>query len=409
MLPISTDSGARLAAIMPSVLESLTRWEDAPTNNAPPLTGGRSLPDVRSAVVIVVDGLGWANFRARRGHARTLSGMEKQRIETVAPSTTAAALTTLTTGTLPGVHGLIGYRIRHPKRGLVTTLTDWEDIGDPATWQRATPLFHSAQELGVRAVALGRPQHQHSGLTASILAGSEYIGGATIEDRFARATQLLRGQSRMLGYLYIDELDRAGHRSGWESAAWTARLEQFDAALGDFLAELPRDIGVVLTADHGMVDVPEHRRLLIDQMPGLLDGVAMVGGEPRLRSLYLHDECDTDAVIARWQAAEGSRAWVATREEAISSGWFGPVDPVVAKRLGDVIIAARGQVAYYQSTDDPQALEMVGQHGSFTDEERGIPLAVAGAFAGGGFISRVQAAAAINHHSALGYHNDADR
>ncbi len=395
MLPIPTDSGARLAAILPSVLESLAlgNGQSSETDGPPPATAGApALPAARSAVVIAVDGLGWANFRARRGHARTLNAMEKQRIETVAPSTTAAALTALTTGRLPGVHGLIGYRIRHPERGLVTTLSEWDGIGDPAQWQRATPLFARALDIGVNAYAIGRPQHRESGLTASILAGATYVGGATIEDRFAAAARLVRGTDPVLAYLYVDELDRAGHHSGWESDAWTKRLEQFDAALGSFLAALPPGIGVVLTADHGMVDVPEHRRLLMDQMPGLLDGVEMVGGEPRMRSLYLQDPRQAAAVAARWEAVEGGRAWIATRDEAVSSGWFGPVDPVVAQRLGDVIVAARGAVAYYQSTDDEQALAMVGQHGSFTDDERGIPLAVAGAFAGGGFIARVQAA-----------------
>lgn len=395
MLPIPTDTGARLAAILPSVLESLALGNGQQPEGAaalPVVDGAPMPPAARSAVLIAVDGLGWANFRARRGHARTLNAMEKQRIETVAPSTTAAALTALTTGRLPGEHGLIGYRIRHPERGLVTTLSEWEDIGDPALWQRATPLFTRAADLGLKAYSIGRPQHSDSGLTASILAGAEYIGGATIEDRFGTATRLVRGPEPVLAYLYVDELDRAGHHSGWESDAWTKRLEQFDAALGTFLAGLPQDVGVVLTADHGMVDVPEHRRLLIDQMPGLLDGVELVGGEPRLRSLYLQDPSQADAVAARWEAAEGGRAWIATRDEAVASGWFGPVDPVVAQRLGDVIVAARGAVAYYQSTDDEQALAMVGQHGSFTDDERGIPLAVAGAFAGGGFIARVQAA-----------------
>ena len=52
-------------------------------------------------------------------------------------------------------------------------------------------------------------------------------------------------------------------------------------------------------------------------------------------------------------------------------------------------LAARKRVAYYNSTDPPQATTMIGQHGSFTDEERGVPPAVAGALAGSGFVSAV--------------------
>src|SRR5690606_41707560 len=86
-----------------------------------------------------------------------LARLPRRRIETVAPSTTGAALTTLTTGRLPGAHGLIGYRIRHPRLGLVTTLKDWDGIEDRAARQRAAPLFRVARAIGAVPVAVGRP------------------------------------------------------------------------------------------------------------------------------------------------------------------------------------------------------------------------------------------------------------
>ncbi len=402
MLPIATDNGARLAAILPSGIAAVARGlgHDAdaaldetlgparPGHETAPLSAS-ALPGIRSLVLVVVDGLGHANLKARAGHAPTLSRLQQRRIETVAPSTTGAALTTLTTGRLPGEHGLIGYRIRHPELGLVTTLKDWGGITDRAAWQRATPLFAAVRARGARPVAIGRPAHAVGGLTEAILTDADYVPGQRIEDRFAAASALLRGPDPIVAYLYVDELDKAAHEHGWQSDPWVRRLEQLDGAVDLFLRGLPGDVGVVVTADHGIVDVGPHQQIMLDAAPELLRDVAAIGGEPRFRSLYLEPGADPSQTAAEWQRAEGTRAWVMTRDEAVGSGVFGPVQADVAARLGDVLLVARKQVAYYSSDDDPGALAMVGQHGAFSEDERGVPLMVAGALDGSGFISAV--------------------
>jgi hypothetical protein len=402
MLPTTADNGARLAAILPSGISAVALGlgidPRAALEAAPgvPIPDASRLPGLRSFVMVVVDGLGHANLNARKGHAPTLARLPRRRIETVAPSTTGAALTTLTTGRLPGAHGLIGYRIRHPRLGLVTTLKDWDGIEDRAVWQRAAPLFGIARAIGARPVAIGRPAHATGGLTEAILTGAEYHPGQRIEDRFAVASRLLRAGDPIVAYLYVDELDKAAHEHGWQSDAWVRRLERLDAELDGFLRGLPADVGVVVTADHGIVDVGPHQQVMLDADPELFADVAEVGGEPRFRSLFLRAGADAGAVARSWAQAEGARAWVATREEAIASGCFGSVDPEVAPRIGDVVIAARKQVAYYSTADDPRSLDMVGQHGSFSEDERGVPLAVAGALDGSGFASAVATAQPID-------------
>ncbi|MGK0740505.1 alkaline phosphatase family protein [Leucobacter sp. Z1108] len=409
MLPIATDNGARLAAILPTGLAAVARGLGADPVEllaracklAPSELGNNlvfddgSLPPLRSFVMVVVDGLGHANLQARAAHARSISRLPSRRIETVIPSTTGAALTTLTTGRLPGEHGLIGYRIRHPKQGLLSTLKDWRDIPDRRAWQRSTPLFEFAAAVGARPVAIGRPAHATGGLTEAILSGAEYHGAVTIADRCAIASRLLRAGEPIVAYLYIDELDKAAHADGWQSDLWLKRLEQLDAALDDLLRTLPGDVGVVVTADHGMIDVPEHRRLELGVDSEEFSGVSEVGGEPRMRSLYLHVGTDPESVAERVGAALGKLAWVGTRGEAIAANWFGPMAAGVAERLGEVIVAARGQVCFTLPGDSPETRAMVGQHGGLSSEERGVPLALGGVLDGSGFAATVGRIAAI--------------
>jgi len=412
MLPIASDNGARLAAILPtslaalalgahrdpveSVLEQWAPHSRAAETDAEVREIAESLEPVRSLILIVVDGLGWANLRAARDLCPHISGVVgARRVETVIPSTTGAALTTLATGVLPGEHGLIGYRIRHPELGLRNTLKEWDGISDVRSWQRAVPLWDVANALGRPAVAIGRPAHAVGGLTEAILSGAEYRGAQTIADRFSAATDFLRGGGG-IAYLYVDELDRAAHAYGWESERWRSRLVTLDHAFADLMRRLPSDTGVVITADHGVIDVPPHRRMDLDVILEEAWGqVVAVGGEPRLRSLYLADPEQNHAFADAAQEQLGKLAWVGTREEAIAAHWFGETTRDVADRLGDVVIAARSQVAFTLTADSPEVRAMVGQHGSLSDEERGIPLIPAGALEGTAFVKAVTRLAAL--------------
>jgi hypothetical protein len=64
---------------------------------------------------------------------------------------------------------------------------------------------------------------------------------------------------------------------------------------------------------------------------------------------------------------------VRTREEAIDEGWYGPkVTDAAANRLGDVLVAAKGTVAFYDPRDTGPYV-LVGRHGSLTPDEMLVP------------------------------------
>lgn len=367
MLPAAFTTRTSLAAVLPSSLAAL----QGEANEL-------GLPALEQVVVIVVDGLGAASLRARSGHARTLAPLlgKTTTIDAGFPTTTAAALTTLTTGTLPGQHGMVGYRVRDAAGRLTNQLSGWDDGMRPATWQRSRTVFETATSLGVAARAIGLPKYAESGFTAAALRGAEFVGGRTMADRFAIAESVVAQSGPGLTYLYVAELDQLAHAKGWESPDWTAALETLDALVAAFARRLGPGRGALLTADHGVIDVPESGHVLFDTAPELLTGVAAIGGEPRFLHLYAEPGVGADEIAARWRAVEGERSWIATRDEAIAAGWFGPaVDPAVAPRIGDVLVATRKRIAYYDSRDPARSgRNMVGQHGSLTAEETRVPL-----------------------------------
>jgi hypothetical protein len=339
-----------------------------------------------SAIVVVLDGMGARNLSARAGHARFLAGQitKKDVVRTVFPSTTAAALTSLLTGTWPGEHGIVGYRVRIPGTDIAPNqLHGWETDGlDPRTWQRAEPLLEREASHGRPCFVVSRPDYAGSGFTAAILRGASFVSAVDFAERVLIAAGLAARHPGALVYLYASDLDAVGHKHGWESDEWAATLEGVDAATARLAAELPANVGAVVTADHGMVDVPRHRQLLLAEGDGLTEGVRLLGGEPRMLHLYAEDGA-ADHVLRAWRASEGGRSWVLSRDEAISAGLFGPaVSADVLPRIGDVLVAARAAVAYYDDRlADKGPQRMVGQHGSLTDEERAVPLIPLGAFA----------------------------
>lgn len=376
MLPSPAHGAARLADVLADSLRAV-RGE----------SGALGLPGVDRAAVILLDGLGADSLRARAGHARTLAGAMAGRTEVIAtglPTTTAAALASLTTGALPGEHGLVGYSVLDPLAGrVVNQLRGWDDGELPPDWLRVPTLFAAATAAGLDAIAIGSDRYRDSGFTRAVLGGARYVAARTIEDRFEALAAALADRSwRGIAYVYAAELDMAGHDAGWASEAWSGALERIDAALGRLVASLPPRAGVLVTADHGMVDIPEYARIAIPDDSPLWEGVRALGGEHRLLHLYAEPAADAVGLATRWRDAVGHEAWVGTREEAIAAGWFGPVSPAVLPRIGDVLVAARKGVAYYtEEAISGSAGRMVGQHGSWTPAETRVPLLRFGAFA----------------------------
>lgn len=370
-LPPDPPGALRLTGVVPELIAALAGSSD------------RFAP-ARSAIICVVDGLGAHNLRARAGHARYLTAAMSKRdvARTVFPSTTAAALTSLLTGTEPGIHGIVGYRALVPDTGeVLNQLRGWDTHGLPVSWQRAAPLFGREADAGRPTFFVSKPEYTGTGFTEATMRGAAPVPAEDFVDRVDLAVDLATRHAGALIYLYTPELDGIGHRRGWESDEWTVGLEDVDAALARLGGALPVGVGAVVTADHGMVDVPRHRHRLLGEGSPLIERVAQIGGEPRMLHLYT-DPGAAGVVAEAWRAAESSHAWILTRDEAVASGLFGEVDPAVLPRIGDVLIAARGATAYYDDRDPERTgQQMVGQHGSLTDAERIVPLIRLGAFA----------------------------
>ncbi|MEV4388346.1 nucleotide pyrophosphatase/phosphodiesterase family protein [Micromonospora sp. NPDC049580] len=368
-------SGDRLADVLPSALAVLgVPGSTDPLGLAPALAG------VRRIAVLLVDGLGWYQVPTAAPHAPTLAGLAAtvgRPLIAGFPSTTPTSLVTLGTGVAPGAHGVLGFTVRVPGTDRVLTHTDWTADPSPLRWQPVPTQLQRARAAGVAVSVVSRPEFGGSGLTLAANRGGDFRGAAGVDEVAATMLAALSaGPGPTLVSGYHADLDRHGHLSGVDSAPWRVAAAEVDNLLARLVDGLPPDAALLVTADHGQLDVPLTHRFDLDTDPRLRDGVRVVAGEARVR--YLHVEPGAvDDVVAAWSAVLGDAARVRTRAEMVATGWFGPVPEEHLERIGDVVVTCNDTYAVMASrTERPMASTLVAYHGADTAAELTVPLLV---------------------------------
>jgi hypothetical protein len=366
-----------LADVLPGVLTALGMPGVADPLG---LAGGR-LAGVRRVAMLLVDGLGQAQLPLAGSSAPTLADLAAGRLGTVRtitsgfPSTTPVSLVSVGTGAPPGQHGVVGFNVREPTSGRILNHIQWWDDPDPGDWQPVPTLFGRAAAAGIPVTVISRADFAGSGLTVAAYRGAGYRGAAGVD---ALATEMLAALHNEGGlvYGYHPDLDRAGHLHGLASGEWASAAADVDRLVTLLIDGLPADAALVVTADHGQLDVPENGRLDLDSDQRLRAGVLVAAGEPRVRYLYTQPGARDD-VLAAWRAVLGDGGWVVPREEAVAAGWFGPVPEDHLARVGDVVVACHDRTVVVATRSEPLFVsQMVAFHGSYTAAEMRIPLIV---------------------------------
>lgn len=371
-LPQPDPAMPHLADVVPSVLTAM----GVPGFDSPITLES----DVAGACVLLVDGLGAELLDTYAADAPVLAGLRGRTIQVGFPSTTVAGLAAMGTGRRSGEHGLVGYSFRLPDVGVINPLRwrhhPWgDDLRDSVPPEQVQPMpttFERATSAGAAVSVISGAEFERSGLTRAVLRGGRYVGVQALGDLAASVRGVVA--DRGFCYAYHSELDLLGHLYGPGSPAWRMQLRQVDRLVESVVDGLPPGGLLAVVADHGMVTVDTTDAVDIDATASLRDGVEDVGGEPRARHIYVVDGA-ADAVLATWRETLGERAWVASRDDAIDGGWFGSrVSDDVRCRIGDVVVAARGNAAVLRRTAEPLESSLIGHHGSLTTAEQQVPL-----------------------------------
>ncbi|HVE93195.1 MAG TPA: alkaline phosphatase family protein [Actinomycetota bacterium] len=358
MEPVRPDySGACLANLVRALLSGgLEAWVPDPVR------------DASSVVLLVVDGFGAWMLDDNRASMPAIASMERGPLSTVVPSTTAVALTSLTTGLPPAEHGITGYRMK--LGASVLNVLRWSvppgaDVPDPEEVQPRDAF------QGRQVTVVARKQFDRTPFTRAHLGGARMAGWSATSNLPAICRRLVDEGERFV-YAYYDGLDITCHERGLRDDFFVRELKFVDGLVEQLLDSLPESTVLVVTGDHGHVHIEE--KIALTGVHGL---VQTFSGEGRFRDLHAVPGAAGELADA-CRELFGARAWVLTRDDLFDDGWMGPraPSPSVRRRVGDVILAARDPVMFVDPTNKGE-LKYLSFHGSVTAQEMLVPLAAA--------------------------------
>jgi len=327
-------------------------------------------------LLFLIDGFGFDTLANYGEFMPTISRMTNHGlVQTAFPSTTATSLATLTTGAMPGVHGMLGYTVQVPRSGgrLLNALK-WDERVDPENWQPVETLFQRATTAGINVTHVAAKRYENSGFTRAVFRGANYKGANLVADLISE-TKLALQKTPSFVYLYVNDLDNAGHSDGVGSEKWLAALTMIDQMVSQLMKEVPKGTRIWVTSDHGMINVAE--KIVIGRDNPLMQGVSVVAGEPRARHIYLKSDSPTARAetASLWQEYLQDKARVLTREQAVSSNLFGSdISADALDRMGEVIAIARGGLVLLDADRADKEGAMVGHHGADSEIESQVGL-----------------------------------
>lgn len=201
---------------------------------------------VRRVIVVVLDGLrpdaidafGMANLRAL-----CAEGAYTLEAQTVSPSVTACAMTSLLTGAPPEIHGMRSDKFRIPvPRGPVH------------------PLPRVLEQHGLRSAGfMARVPFAFRGIARRLAArlgvAESGFHGSGCRDVLAGARGAIVSRRANLVLMHWVDADNAGHKVGWMSRAYGDAARTMDDSLGELRRMIAAggDDGTLLVAlaDHG--------------------------------------------------------------------------------------------------------------------------------------------------------------
>ncbi len=374
---------------LPATIEDLFGLPSA----GPSLREELGLPRAEVVLNVIVDGLGFHALEGLRsqGAVDLAPFLPKGRylpLTSVFPSTTTAALASLSTGVSPIVHGVLGYKLFRSDVGAVVDMirltvpggreAGLEKLGVSLEQIVTVPTMYTRLAAAGVATTLFLPKLiADSGLSKILYQGVgrtvAYLTGSDLLMHIADAVQEKRP---CLLSVYWPTTDTLGHLYGPNTVAFALEVAHVFRLIARAMKLLPPGAVVLVGADHGFYEADPVRDMVsCPAQPALRDGLLLPPvGDPRAAYLFVrrgHEEA-VRGFFARFFPDEFA---VLTVEEALERKLWGLEEPTVAVRamLGDFLVISQARKFLLWPSEE---FKLRGLHGALTPGELLVPLLV---------------------------------
>jgi len=344
------------------------------------------LQECDNVILLVVDGLGY-DYLSTTGNGSYLHSHLKASLTSVCPSTTAAAVPTFLTGVAPQQHGFTGWFTWFREMGSILAVLPFQtrhggcSLGQlgftPGVLSDTETTFH---RLKARSHVVMPERIAKSEFNLAFHDGANICPYQGLGDFFNVIQRSIGDkQERDYVYAYWPDFDSLAHSRGIGSPELALHFAEFDEAFGKFIQRMQgAGVRVIVTADHGFIDVPSSCVVQMKDHPELADTMVMpLCGEQRFAYSYVHP-----GKIERFRQYVDSELSHAidlySSSEIIDQGWFGLGAPhsELESRLGHYSMVMKPGYKIRDRVLGEKPKRHIGVHGGVTPEEMYVPLVV---------------------------------
>ena len=313
----------------------------------------------KHVALMVLDGMGRHIIDKNCNNGSILKTHQVMNLNSVYPPTTVAATTAFTTGLAPIESGWLGWHLYLNNEDPSITLFK-NEIN--ATKEKFTKF--NVEDLLPRNYwynNLKRAKHY------TIYPAWGENGVDTLSDAFNKVQEICNKEESNFTYLYWDEPDALMHEYGTTSQIVKVKLLEIEEQVEKLANELPNETIVLITADHGLIDVEP---IELSNYPDFEDCLTKpFAGEGRFAQFYVKEGMQStfEELFNKYFAES---FMLMTKQEFIKSQMAGlnAVNSITQYALGDYVAIGTGSYYFTEKLSDDDLI-FKAHHAGITPEE----------------------------------------
>jgi len=362
----------------------------------------------KKVILFLIDGFGynqWQRYADKYPFlARFFQRGKVAPLTTIFPSTTSAAITTINSGLTPQEHGLLEWRVYFEELDKIVQTLFFTPLGEegrdklvaagvnPKMLFDGETIYQTLAKAGIPSYSFKNAVFANSAYNKSVHVGSTSIPFASPSDCFTKLKEtVLKAESPSFSFVYFDAIDSISHAHGPHSEPYYKELDQLmelfqKNLIEGFTADEAEDIAVIITADHGLINVDPEKTTYLNQFPEVEENLSispngnkiMPWGSPRDMFLSVRED-KLDFVFDFLTTQFKGEALIVKSQEALADGWFGhgKIHPKFKSRIGNLLVLPYGTDTIWYKHFPDSKFHSRGIHGGLTADEMLSVLAAA--------------------------------
>ena len=341
----------------------------------------------KNIILIVIDGLGY-DYLTKYGKNSFLHKNLKGKITSVFPSTTAAALTTFSTGLAPQQHALTGWFMYLKEIGIVSVILPFISRAGGLKLSDGKIKYNDIyneksffEDLKAASISIKHKAYIDSEYSQSTDKGAKKLPFSNLNGFFRQINKALNSTKKRKYILaYWTKLDLLCHENGTDSREVKKHFNELDKKI-KYLAKALRakNTAIIISADHGLIDTKEKNKIIeLKNHPQFVETLTMpLSGESRV--VYCYVKPNKVKEFENYVKTEFKNACELYKSnDLIINNYFGLYKPneKLKDRIGDYVLIMKENYIMKDLVLGETKNINIGNHGGTSKEEIFVPLIV---------------------------------